>query len=691
MQWENEEILLYTALTGSESCVPCLSENLRLSHRGSIRGYKASIHPGVTRPYPMSSSRRESLAFSKAKSKLAQSRKSESCNHTRRRDSIDSIKNWCRISHCRHESSTTILSNMAEGAATAGANKVRMTLEIDLDTLSVESKSLLFEKLCADEQIQTQARAKLMQDLDRLQTRELQNVVKAGWKTLCKRHVTPQINLDAASSSALKTYLQRTFDLLNGRGERTSLKLTRGRDEELRSMCQDTSAELNQRGLKWGLNFDQLSDRSLASTFEACWAQIMLRDKDMESIGGAGFEFSQISIEDDAIFQASRQIIKGLAGFGRELPFDPSELSDQQLGIFLWTFIDKLGTSTGNSCGLDRFRPHHLISVIEVCCAFVVSKGYHLPAHIIYHTRVRPSLLNMPQELLDHVYAYCGFTHQVPESHRPAASGYTLRVAEIGLHESDGRPAKRRRTSRSIMNSTESSNMPNILLKVDSPKSFPGLAFVCTKFREELIAGAFAKNPLGIKVDCTQLDLTKPIANFWERLLPSRHLDVIHALNIEIRCSIEQWRQMKEALCGRLYKMTRVDRGMVTRARVKIRAFLDFPTTQQESDLDALPSWIGAGLRRAAERTWFEKHTATLDQDFKSLQNIACIQEIHLLNLRSKLTLPTTALIRCNEIEYPIVQYRTSEGWETIRRGYFDWSRDLHGYVKVELNMLQDM
>lgn len=561
------------------------------------------------------------------------------------------------------------------------AKKVRVTHEVDMDQFSLRDKLALFRELIKDKSLRGQLVTEIASSLKGFETYEIQTVVKLGCRRLRERDVDPHIEINTMTSRGVNTVMQDCCNQLSHRNDQITIGLELCKDQQIKDIYRKCCRELQRRGLPYKPEVRKLSIDQLVSLLSACYAQLYSRAAE-DRINFHDWTAGAVS----SVFQRSAE---ALIASGHEIPIDMTKWQPEQLASHLQTLLNELRRWAGEQGRGRRLCAHQFISIADQCCILLMSRGYALPWYWNYQIPVPPNLLNITQELRDQIYELCGPEYLTHQNRISGSRGFTLRAIDAGSQNRYDRPAKRRRLA------TGSAKKPDVLLKFEGPTQFPSLSFTCRQLREELIAAAFARYPLGIKVDCDGLDPADAIVDFWEAALPYRHLDVIHTLNVEIRCSVEQWHQMNEPLCIRLRKMTKLVKQptgvLETRAHVRIRVYLAYPSHLEHAHLQSLPPSYDKDLKDQAIATWFKGHTRALEDNFKVLQNIACVHQIEILNFRPQVSKPKRVKSYASDIRHFTVLSREGDGWKRLRSFRYTSEAELSHYIKIEDKKITEM
>lgn len=564
------------------------------------------------------------------------------------------------------------------------SKKVRVTHEVNMNQFSACDKLALFREMIRDKSLQGQLAAEITSNLDTFENDEIQNMVTLGCDKLCERGIDPQIAVSTMTSDGLNEIMQDWCDQLGYENGQITINVTRCTKQQIKSIHKKCTRELCRRGIRYRIDVRQLSDRHLLTFFPACYMQLCSRN--------AAHRIDFKHLDETALVSLAQRIIEALVASSHDIPMDMTNWSAEQLGAHAEKVVTEIRRRAEDKTYADRIRPHRIISFIEQLGAALAARDDKLPSHIMIQGRTRPTLLNMPQELWNEIIECCGPEYQTHKKRTYGQLGFSLRILDSSENDISSHQTKKRRLNSGLGQPATSDCMPNILLKFNGPTKFPSLSFVNRALRENFIAGAFAAHQLGIKIDCTRLALGDTIADVWDELLPQRHLDMVHKVNIELRCSVEQWCQMRDSMYTRLSRLRKIGQGMATRAQVKIRVFLVYPVAQHGQYMDVLPSFFDPAARRDAAKTWFKSHTSVVGHEFDLLQKVACIQEIQILNLKHEASsVSTHELYWSWDVPFLTVQLRTPEGWVTIRPTVIGLDTDSRIHLELEDSKIQDL
>ena len=249
------------------------------------------------------------------------------------------------------------------------------------------------------------------------------------------------------------------------------------------------------------------------------------------------------------------------------------------------------------------------------------SRSHHLPRELSYQAWV-PSLLGIAQELFERILYFCE-----PEYSYSRTKGYSLQLIGGAEQEAD-RPAKRVRTNSGTA-STSSARLPTIRFKYEGPFKVPSIRLVSKRFHQALVDEKLIKIPVNIKIDCTGIKNGEEITNFAHRLFPYRVLKFAHCINIEIRCSWQQWHEMSSTFCAAL-------RQVHPTAKVIVRVYLTYPRAEEEQALIGLIAscpWLKADGRQALAGNWFATHAMGISKEFEALGRVRGVEQIQLLHI----------------------------------------------------------
>lgn len=202
------------------------------------------------------------------------------------------------------------------------------------------------------------------------------------------------------------------------------------------------------------------------------------------------------------------------------------------------------------------------------------------------------------------------------------------------------------------------------------------------KMHQELVEDYLGEATVGVKIDCTHLPDERPIADISDRVFPMWLMRHVLRLNIEIRCSIEQWRRVQGLLCIRL-------RLMSLKGKIILRIFITYPEAEEKRSLDLLPQgWCESEKGKLAQ-IWFRGHSKKIEDEFVALKQCPSVQQIQVLQLNRTPKLAITALYSRWAAQRVIVMNKTRGDWKTSEPDtYIGFD---HQYIVVDHSGIQDL
>ena len=320
------------------------------------------------------------------------------------------------------------------------------------------------------------------------------------------------------------------------------------------------------------------------------------------------------------------------------------------------------------------------------------------PPSLRYEPEKPASLLTLPCELRAKIYDYCGFVTRLQGTMKQYStfminssdSKDATRVRAIPAFHAQtiahfDRPMKRRKLeeAKTIGGSPQSSS-PAVVIRRLGPRTFPELRLVCHQLHDELCADILRAEPVHLKTNMSRMSSEHLTNDIWSAVIPKWLTSVMQGANIEIRCSLEQWLQVRDAFCHKL-------RSILPPPRVKVRVVIAYPRKDFEAFLATLPSFCQKPDPVVKFRwAWFQALSELHEKDFTLLKQVSGVDMIQVFYHDRAEILPDAEKLSVNELEYACVHGRKGNDWQraarmSITSDSFSKYLDIHGYVLQDL------
>jgi hypothetical protein len=159
-------------------------------------------------------------------------------------------------------------------------------------------------------------------------------------------------------------------------------------------------------------------------------------------------------------------------------------------------------------------------------------------------------------------------------------------------------------------------------------------------------------------------------------------------MNIELRCSMEQWRQIRSIVINRLQQSS-------PKACIKVRLFLEYPKQDQQEFLKKMLLLFDSPDTEQKEtmtQTWFDGRVKAVSAKLSlTLRDILCVKHVQVLQLDDEVKIATSATHHYSSIALATIMERLEDKWSILEASWSILSGYKEGHVEIKDNHIMDM